>query len=920
MLKHTVGLDILHLLRTYSKTSLSVVKIEDAITEDSTTSTTKVTRIDRLWCETMMNNTTASPDTTLACAQISDSSRHMSRVGMQARTITWQDCRLDTICTSLSLDPTYGVYIHNAPYFSSLSEVKSPLLAFIGKCIPVRCQNRVFDAKLRRALVRVWFFKVKRVKQPKFDDSVLQAVKQIVLFVLLGNYAHCTPGTRPTVLVRYMLYQIFTDKKYERWVVKLFHRCLPLVVLSVRTLMIVSYDHNPALYKILDKHSDKHGLFDLRLFKQIVESGVVLLRKRFERDLCTPGSLLQESFTHLPPWAAHCSLYWVCDGKHCRSMPCPHVVNTLGVLKPSVQQQRKRQRTNKRRRLQGEEEKKEEEEDEEIKAIEEQQQHMTQDAINDKTYQWSWAKDAMHSDLNKLVEHIEKRILDEVSYERSHADFSPLITPLQKHFPLVPLVLKKVSGDHKHEIDESQRKNEKKVYGMRISSTRMMKDRDSQSQIHEHTPRVGEESPEQPELRTVSDRIVDTEHGDRDQLQSDKSGTTELDPDQCVLTLPEDELHECVSVDTRQHLRRFLGDLSIRALLHAVERCGPVGYEGTALRRLVEYFPCFHVDDEAIRKIKDWFDDYAHDAQPVQQIKKQIQRLRLEQPHAYNLLHLSLQLLTTCERRMKLWELPYHIPVAQLEVLKDSKGRVLINDVAFVYCDICQHIYSNLRDPNSVYKNSYRHGLREPSVDFLTGKIYCVRGKQNHYGRCGERELVRIPMIGRVLYFQHKTILLCGQLGCGALMVLDAKNQTYCLVNERGPACMACSAKLNNRIFSMQSLEEKYMSNAHTIECFLCIDSRPHQRRINLPHRNAFVYPFDIHLCPKHHLPIIADAVCRYTANHSAVTTQNKHDNETAVKMIIDRYRDKEQEEKERLQQEARAKQKTIEVDVLSLS
>jgi hypothetical protein len=833
-LSNFVQIDVQYLLRTFSGTVLQLIRVKIEGEEEKEEKTQQPV-IDRQWCEDLINSKDIPPTIALTCAHLLDATRHIDRSRLDSRFINWDQCRWDLVATSVSLDPRFDIYIHNAPYYSGLAEVKSALIRFFGKCIPVRCQCRVFPSIIRRALVRVWFTKVKRVKYPRFDDTVLQALKKIVLVALLGNYPHCTPGTRPTVYTRLFLYTIFTEKRYERWVVRLFHQCVTLVTLCVRTLMIISYDHNSALYSVLHRkrQSGDRGLFDIQRFKEIVESGMVALRAKFEQDLCKPHTALHQSFAGLPECPAHPSLYWVCDQKGCTAMPCDHVIATYGKLKKSIRVKQEKRRAAKRRKLNGKEEEKEDDEEDEENELKQDEEHVSEDIINDQLSGWSWQPHGAHKEINEVVKDVDKLIGKHTSYERSHADFSPLIVPLQKGNPLIPLP---PTEPAKHGMNNSDRQEE-----------------------------ATENKRETVDL---------TQH--EQSTQKDCESRTEYENIQRIGSYE------------RLNLLPFLPLHQISALIDIVESCGPIGYGGNALPRIVQFFPCFQIPDDTVERIQRWFTNYRHDSECVEKLKEKMMSLRIRHPHAYNLLHISVKLLKECEKRMKVWDLPHHIAVAQLEVLMDENHQIHDDEfgLAFVFCDVCLHIYSNLRDPNSPYKNNYRYGLREAPIDCVTGKVYCQRGKFNHRGRCGDREMARIPMIGRALHFQYKTILTCGQVGCGVLMVLDSKQKTYCLVNERGPACTNCSKKLDQRVQGVQQLEEMYRSKQARIDCMLCCAQMAN------PYRNAHIYPFDIHLCELHHNSDMQREVNKYMHSHPSTTLQDRKTNESAVRFIINRYKD----------------------------
>jgi hypothetical protein len=789
-----VNTDAFHLLRTFAKSIVSVIKLEGDRSEGKGE---KV--VDRVICESLMTSREVSPLVSLACAQLADACRHVSRIGPfhQVAYVPWSKMRWETICTSIALDPELDVYVQNAAWFYPLASVKIPILHLIGKCIPVRCQTRQFPTKIRRALVRVWFQRTSdKLKMPTYDDSAFKSIKQIVLCAILGNYPHCRADTRPTAVVRTRLYDLFSQPRCERWVFKLFHLCAPVVVLCISTYMCVCIDHNPPLRDVLE------GIFDVSAFKQIMEEGMCTLRLWFQQQLDwdnqPQSSSIYQSLQRLPDSAARCLLYWCCDLSKCVTIPCPHVDRVFGKLKKTVSEIRKeRKKLNKRRRETGE-----------VVPLPDLCNHPGYDGEDEAIHTelkdeaqsgWHWQSETMHDEINQLVAGLDEKAKKTAGFERSHADFEPLLVPLQLRHPLSPLP------------------------GLPLSA---------------------------PQHRIFA----------------------------------------------RDHESPYLQVKQMNALYEIAESCGPVGHQHHALHRMANFFPCLGVPEPVVTEIKSWLNSYCANQTAVEKLKKKFQRLCRQQPHAYNLLQISVELVKQCEKRVRLWDLPYHITAAQLQVLRARPGqptRVRVNDVAFVYCPVCHHIYSNLRDPNSPYRNCYEHGMREPSVDFVTGKIYCARGYHTHVGACGQQELARIMMIGKVLYFDLKTIMICPQIDCGCLMVFDSKQREYTVYNERGPACMRCSVKLNHQACAIQELEQRYKSHPPEVDCDMCESHKPEVRRITDAFHNAYLYPFHTHLCSKHHSSDLQREVDQHFRTHTNDTLAEKSENERAMLAIMTKYKEK---------------------------
>jgi hypothetical protein len=238
-----------------------------------------------------------------------------------------------------------------------------------------------------------------------------------------------------------------------------------------------------------------------------------------------------------------------------------------------------------------------------------------------------------------------------------------------------------------------------------------------------------------------------------------------------------------------------------------------------------------------------------------EKLRKRLLYLREHQPHAYNLIQVVTRMISDRQRIKTLSTLPLHYWRNQIEAIQGRFGVagtecLLESMIYFVYCEVCGTVYSLLRDFHSVYKQSYTYGYRDAVVDYQTDDIYCKNDKSNHMGTCASAPLTYVLLLGQVIQYQNKTILLCPQLGCGMPMVLDP---AYCAFNERGVACCDCtrSMHINRHLGRDRCSMETYvapMDNFVTCElCFanLCKPSHmywyPHNVIICKSHSNASI-------------------------------------------------------------------------------
>lgn len=233
-----------------------------------------------------------------------------------------------------------------------------------------------------------------------------------------------------------------------------------------------------------------------------------------------------------------------------------------------------------------------------------------------------------------------------------------------------------------------------------------------------------------------------------------------------------------------------------------------------------------------------------------EKLRKRLLYLREHQPHAYNLIQVVTRIISDRQRIKTLSTLPLHYWRNQVEAIQGRFGVVgtdclLESMIYFVYCEVCGTVYSLLRDFHSVYKQSYTYGYRDAVVDYQTDDIYCKNNKSNHMGVCASAPLTYVLLLGQVIQYQNKTILLCPQLGCGMPMVLDP---AYCAFNDRGVACCDCTRAMHlnrHQGRDRRSMETYVAPMDNFVICELC--------HVNLcKPSHMYWYPHNVVICKSH--------------------------------------------------------------------
>lgn len=171
------------------------------------------------------------------------------------------------------------------------------------------------------------------------------------------------------------------------------------------------------------------------------------------------------------------------------------------------------------------------------------------------------------------------------------------------------------------------------------------------------------------------------------------------------------------------------------------------------------------------------------------------------------------------------------------------------NAVHLFFCPVCMWVYSNVCDTHSMYNAYYRWGLHEAEFNFTTQTMHCNRFMTSYAGRCDQKPLVGVNLLG--VRFRHRTSFgmkvyqLC--VKCCDVMVPDP---FQCVHTEDGLLCCNCSRehttqRVRERLSALTS-----SAKGSTQPCAMC----PAYKKGY--HRSAactFLYPYGLVLCRRHH-------------------------------------------------------------------
>lgn len=214
-----------------------------------------------------------------------------------------------------------------------------------------------------------------------------------------------------------------------------------------------------------------------------------------------------------------------------------------------------------------------------------------------------------------------------------------------------------------------------------------------------------------------------------------------------------------------------------------------------AVAALLPAMGCSH---EAPARIKRLLDALKAETQTKTQRFNYVQALRSAFPYSYNLLQLAIHWWKQTQQN-RYGPLSYGYVVDQL----DARVRRPAELSRVLHCVCCHTVYSLHTAFRSNYKHAYGVGYRDLTVDLMTGRSACQKGKRNGHLRCGESSMQWTPMIGRFFTAKGSVFILCPQPGCTRLMLYDGQHHMW---NEHGVGCVECTYSYMDKIIERQGL------------------------------------------------------------------------------------------------------------------
>jgi hypothetical protein len=323
-------------------------------------------------------------------------------------------------------------------------------------------------------------------------------------------------------------------------------------------------------------------------------------------------------------------------------------------------------------------------------------------------------------------------------------------------------------------------------------------------------------------------------------------------------------------------------------------------------RVLDKWIHFFGIEQDTIDFAKTIFQHFHVGSKSIEKLKDHLDMLHVGDPHCYNLLQFASQIIRDATRHFFTVDLPAHIVENQIAALNhrtkyNLKNTLYPSSIHFVFCSVCNRVYSLLRDFDTLRYQTYRFGLRDVVYEYSTDLMYCRRHKTTDRGKCDDHPLSQLNLLGKMLMWSGKMIMICPQPQCGSKMVLDPDR---CKYTEFGPSCCDCTLKLDEYSPFYKDLMKSYAQREK--RCVLC-------PAVLVSFNSCYLYPRDTFLCRKHHFIKLRNVFSEWW---SSLPNQDEMTQEDVVKKMVqlrDDFRQAHQERKKEQykRQLARHKQRT---------
>ncbi len=452
------------------------------------------------------------------------------------------------------------------------------------------------------------------------------------------------------------------------------------------------------------------------------------------------------------------------------------------------------------------------------------------------------ALDALVDDLNNVCDLGHERLLT-VCYKRMNSSILGHLVATRKARPLIPLpqnpkvILDNYNDDNEDDDDDDEEDDDDDDVDI-LDPVKQMKKKRLRKQQRK------EEKAAKKQRKNKKDE--DTEDDDEDETDTNSSSTTS-------------------NKSMVSDVRPFITEKQYTVLRDIVQRLAPL--RTGLLMKCTTFFQYFGIPETSLTLLRAILHHFQQGGLDRPQRLYCMTVLGYTDRHAFNLLHITVDIIKELTSVQIVKSLPYHILENQIDAIRsrynvENTNAIPEHALYFRFCNVCDTVYSLVRDFRSVYKNEYEWGYRNCATDYETFEIYCTKNKINQRGACEAKPLLKVPLLGNLLAFNGKYIMLCPQKYCGMPMVVNTRDSFY---NSRGPACCDCTAKLSAKASTLVA------SIQHDTKCVWC--TTPMAKT-----NNAFLMPHGVIVCKKH----------LYKGLIQHIQTENPSNHQQTVQLIVD--------------------------------
>ena len=247
----------------------------------------------------------------------------------------------------------------------------------------------------------------------------------------------------------------------------------------------------------------------------------------------------------------------------------------------------------------------------------------------------------------------------------------------------------------------------------------------------------------------------------------------------------------------------------------------------------------------------------------------QLTNLKQTEPYAYSLLQTSVDLVSKTVQSVRIvGTLSIEYGIHQMDAIRSRLGLDKLQSsyyleeraCYFYYCKGCMASFCQIRDYKSLFKKEFNSQWKEMYYDCDADDVRCRKRRNNTPDSllCHAQTLCKIPMIGQVLRFNSKLMMLCPQ--CAYMMVIDP---VHCGTNEKGMICCRCSIAEREKRSSSRRLILSRLGIEYgqlSVRCLKCASELTNSDKI-------FCYGKNVFLCWRHHSNYLATVFSKYEAS-----------------------------------------------------